>query len=507
MKNFRKIDITKIKTGLINIKNKIKKVHVITFTVVVTLSVTGFFYGQYAWKKYSVSKGAKNIISKVSQSQQNIKNETGQYTNDLFQDLKLVSELSLSTDIETQGKNSQDNDSSKSRAAREDDSYRKSPFRSSQKSNMDLSDSNIGQSGDYYVEIDADNGCMIVKYRRFTTDKTTFYAFFKDANAFCQGRYCQEKTDPEEIDLCYVSGMCFPKKLDHETERPCGDGHGKQTRECKKSCDGGTCDDWGECVCNKGYGWDGETCKQLQTEKDCNRQQCFNGVYCEEPDILNKEIENGTCKRKAACEPNKGWQYSSWECNCDKVYLCPVNEQCTVMPQNTPFLELPDGEGSCKNIVNKCFKNQGWKQFATSCTCNKVGTFWDEKTGEAKCSPCTKKPENAVFTSNAKSDDSCAWECLPGFDNRNNDCTKPDGQYLCARTSLQSCTDEFSKIRKMEIDKKTNEGQLCYTDVKDNNILFFDKKTQACTICQCVISVDKKPAVNANIRQLGKPNK
>ena len=490
MKKLGKIDIDKIKTNLINFKNKIKKIHVITFIVVVLVGTFGFIYGKSAWTKYSVTKEAKNIIEKVSQSQQNIKNKTGQYTNDLFQDSTVVTELNLSQNIDTL-KSSKNQSGISTRKSRNDDDSERSPFRSSKSKRETAPDSNIGQSGDYYVEIDADNGCMIVKYRRFTPEKTIFYASFEDGKPFCQGRHCQEEANEEEIDLCYVNGMCFPKKLNYETERACGDGHGKQTRNCTKSCEGGTCEDWGECVCDKGYGWEGGTCKQLQTEKDCDRQQCFNGVYCEYPEALEKEIENGTCKRKVACQPNKGWQYTDWDCSCNKSYLCPVKDECTMMPQNTATLELPDGEGSCQNVVHKCLKNQGWKKFANFCTCNKVGTFWDRKSGEAKCSPCTQKPENAVFTSNSQFTDSCSWQCLPGFDHRKNDCTKPDGQYLCARTNLQSCTDEFSKIRKMEVDKKPNEGQLCYTDMKDN-ILFFDKKTQTCTICQCVVNVDKK---------------
>ena len=513
MKKFDKIDTQKIKAALINFKDKIRKVHIIVFTVIVIIGTIGFVYGQHVWKKYSVTKGANNIIAKISQSQKNIKKEKGAYTNNLFQDSKVVSQLRLSKKIDSQkssrnkgnGKgrnkgnsktrskgNSGGDTSTKKRVyqERDDNARNSSSFRSSNKTQGETTDINIGQSGDYYVEIDAENGCMIVKYRRFTTDKTTYYAFFEDGTSFCQGKNCIAETKNEDVDLCYVNGMCFPKKLIHETERSCGNDHGKQTRNCVKSCNGGTCGEWGECVCDKGYGWDGTTCKQLQTEKDCDLKECFNGVYCESPEVLEKEIENGTCTRKAACQTNKGWQYSDWDCECNGSYLCPVKDECVLMPQNVTFLDLPNEEGKCKNITHKCYKNQGWKKMANSCSCNKVGTYWNKKEGEAECSPCTQKPENAVFTSNAAFTDSCSWECLPGFDHRKNDCTKPDGQYLCATTSLQSCTDEFSKIRKMEVDKKTNEGQPCYTDMKDN-ILFFDKKSQVCTICQCV-NVDRR---------------
>ena len=491
-------NIRKVRIALMRFKSKIKKIHIIILFVIVILAIAGWIYGKTTWKSYSVSKGAENIITKISQSQKETKNKTGEYTNNLFGDPRVVSALRLSSKIDSEKTSTpkKTTSSSSSRRKKRHSSALKSLSIDSKlkTEKSEPTDFNIAQSGDYYVEVDAENGCMIVKYRRFTTDKTTFYAFFEDAKPFCQGRHCLHETKDGEGDLCYLDGTCFPRQLNYETERPCGDDHGKQTRTCLKDCNGGTCGEWSECVCNKGYGWDGTTCKQLQTEKDCNRQQCFNGVYCEDSEILEKEIENGTCRRKVACEPNKGWQYSPWECSCNKVYLCPVNGECTVMPQNISSLELPDGEGSCQNITHKCYKDQGWKQFASSCTCNKVGTFWDKKLGEAKCSPCTQKPENAVFTSNAQFEDTCSWECLPGFDHRNNDCTKPDGQYLCARTSLQSCTDEFSKIRKMETDKKPNEGQLCYTDIQDNNILFYDKKYQTCTVCQCVVSVEKKAA-------------
>lgn len=498
MENIKKIDVEKIKQYLSKVKSKlskIKKIHVITALVIIVAGSIGFFYGKNAWKKYTITKGAQKIITRISQSQQEIKEKTGKYTNNIFEDGSVAAELDLSQDIDTR----QSNYATSGRRGRttvrtiptEQDDEEFSPFRTQRVKKISAEDPNVAQSGDYYVEIDADNGCMIVKYKRFTPEKTIFYAFFKDAKPLCRGRNCKEETNTEDADLCYVNGMCFPRRLKYETEQSCGDGHGKQTRNCSKTCDGGQCEEWGECVCEKGYGWDGKTCKQLQTEKDCNRQQCFNGVYCDYPDILEKTIENGTCKRKTTCQPNKGWQYTDWDCTCDKKYLCPLKDECVAMPRNLDSLELPDGQGNCLSITHRCDRGNGWKQLAGICHCNKVGTFWDRKLGEAKCSPCTQKPENAEFDSNAEFTDSCSWHCLPGFNHRKNDCTKPDGQYLCARTNIQSCTDEFSKHRKMKVDTPPNEGQPCYTDMKDH-ILFFDKKYQICTICQCVINVDKK---------------
>ena len=489
MADLKKIDIQKIKDRLITFKNKIKKVHLIIAAVLIVCGTVGFFIGKRAWRRYTVTKTAHTIITKICESEQATKNKTGEYTNDLFEDFSIVSELNLSQDIDTKRRTTVSSTTKRTRSvvpsARDE-----SPFRSRIKKEF-AADSNVGQSGDYYVEIDADNACIIVKYQRFTPEKTIYYAFFEDAQILCRGKHCKEEASNENAELCYVNGMCMRKRLKYETERPCGDNHGIQTRKCSPTCEGGECEEWGECVCNRGYGWDGETCKQLQTEKDCNVQECFNGVYCEYPEPLNKAIENGTCTRKTACLPNTGWQYTDWDCTCDKKYLCAVKDECTMMPRNLDTLELPEGEGKCNNIIHRCVKNQGWKPIAAMCTCNQIGYFWDRRLGEAKCSPCTNKPENAVFTSNAEFTDSCSWTCNPGFDFRNNDCTKPDGQYLCARTNLQSCTDEFSKIRKMQVDTKPNEGQPCYTDMKDN-ILFFDKKSQICTICQCVVNVDKK---------------
>lgn len=491
MRKFNKADIEKVKKYLLDLKIKIKVKHIIITVITLIVGTVGFLYAKNIWKKYSVEKGANRIIEIVSQSQRQTKEKTGKYTNDLFADSQVVASLRLSSDITNEGGDSSEVLPNRGKRRRRFSESGNSPFRNSESPTEEDPDRNIAQSGNYYIEIDAKNGCMIVKYQRFTTEKTTFYAFFENAKPYCIGVNCKEQADDKNADLCYENGMCFPRILKHKTERVCGDKHGIQTRKCSKSCDGGVCEEWGPCVCNRGYGWDGKTCVQLQTEKDCNRQQCFNGVYCDYPDVLTKDIPNGTCKRKTTCQPNKGWQYTEWDCTCDKKYLCPVKDECVMMPKNVDILELPDGEGTCNNVSYRCDKGNGWKPMSSFCNCKKIGTFWEKRLGEAKCSPCTQKPENAVFTSVAEFTDSCTWQCLPGFDQRKGDCTKPDGQYLCARTNIQSCTDEFSKNRKMKIDTPTNEGQPCYTDMNDH-ILFFDKKYQICTICQCVTKIDKK---------------
>ncbi len=508
MKNLKEINIPDLLKRLQEVYKKIRKIHIILFFILLIASVVGFIYAKDAWKEYYVTKGAQEIITKVSQSQRETKKKTGKYTHDLFADKKLVSALKLSSKVSSKSnensKFGKNNTKYKRRFAMEDEdedmdnfpsrsskTRSKSSSRNSGKSSgKGSSDPNIGQSGDYYIEIDAENACMIVKYKRFTPEKTIFYAFFEDGKPYCQGENCKVETNNDEVDLCYLNGMCFAQNLIHETERECGDGHGIQKRKCTKSCNGGNCEGWGECVCNKGYGWDGKTCAQLQTEKDCSEEQCFNGVYCEDPENLEKEIEHGTCKRLKFCQVNKGWQYSSWDCSCDKTYYCPVKDECVIMPEPLKSIELSNQAGSCSNISYRCEKNKGWQNYAESCVCDNIGTFWDEKSKKATCSSCTKKPVNAEFTSNAIGTDSCSWKCKEGFELRKNDCTKPDGQYLCAKTDLQICTDDFSKSRKLKINTKTNEGQLCYSDEKDH-ILFFDQKNKVCTLCQCV-NVDAK---------------
>ena len=107
---------------------------------------------------------------RISQSQQEIKEKTGKYTNNIFEDDSVAAELDLSQDIDTR----QSNYATSGRRGRttmrtiptEQDDEEVSPFRIQRVKKISAEDPNVAQSGDYYVEIDADNGCMIVKYKR-----------------------------------------------------------------------------------------------------------------------------------------------------------------------------------------------------------------------------------------------------------------------------------------------------------------------------------------------------
>lgn len=442
----------------------------IVFVVVVLVLSCGYLFCKNIWEKYSVSKQAKHIIAEVSKSENSFFQKNGAYRKDLFKDANIRSVLKIVN------------------KRNEDDDF--DPFGSTKRrrntSNRDtMEDPNIAQSGDFNIEVDAENACVILRYKKETSARTIYYASFKDSKTLCQGKKCFKQAKNENEDLCYLDGVCFHAKLTLREKQTCGNGKGEQTRICKPSCDGGICEEWGECFCKKGFEWDGTTCKQIQTEKDCNENQCFNGIYCEDKGPLTKNIEKGTCQRVAACQKDKGWQYTPWECSCQDDNLCPLKEECIIRPDNQKQVVLPNEEGSCKDVYYECKEGEGWIEKAKNCICDKPGFFWDTSKKEAKCSPCTKKPEGAKFTSSGKNKDACAWKCEEGYKERKGVCIKPTGQYLCARMDLQICTDEFSKTRKMQKDaKQTNEKQPCFLEDQDN-ILFYNKKEKSCVLCQC----------------------
>ena len=472
----------KIVNALIRIKDKIvnstRKQRII-FLIVFLLLIACSIYAKILWGRYQIVKQAQNIITRISRSEMDFFKINGKYREDAFRDRKLVKDLKITSKPPT----TQSTKKSKGKSRR---SKKKTVAQGIKNDVYDM-----GYSGDFYIQINAENACLVVKYKKNTLDKTTFYASFDQKQMFCQGRNCLRKTS-DDTKLCYTDGECFTAKQTQETKRACGNGNGTQTRECTPSCKGGSCKDWEECVCKKGFEWNGETCKQMQTEKDCTQDQCFNGVYCEDKETLTKDIENGSCKRVATCHKT-GWQYSAWNCSCDNDTLCPVGEKCLPYPEDKERIDFPNQEGFCTNVYHSCKKDQGWITKASNCVCNKIGTFWNAKKGEATCSNCTKKPEGAIFISSGKNQDDCPWTCGKGYDSRNGTCVKPNGQYLCVVTGTQICTDEFSKDRNMKIDEKNNEGQLCYTEDNDH-ILYYDKKTQKCQICQCVDVKNEKAA-------------
>ena len=449
----------------------------IIFAAVVLVLLSGFLFGKDLWQKYSIQRRAKKIVARISQSEQAFFNAEQKYKKDIFSDNRLVRELEI-----TVGYNDVD--------PMEDPFLASRRRKRNKKSDQDL---NVGQSGDFFIDVDAENGCLVVKHDRNSINQTTFYASFENNKVLCQGKRCFKQAKNGQENLCYVDGSCFAPRLKAETKRLCGDGKGHQTRECQPSCEGaGICGEWSSCQCERGFEWDGKTCKQTQTEKDCTKEQCFTGVYCEDREPLIKDIPNGSCKRFASCQKNRGWNYTSWECSCNDEKFCALKEECVTKPENQDDITLPNDEGFCTGIYYDCTNGQGWIQKAKNCTCYAVGTFWDAQKGETKCSPCTKKQEGTVFTSAGTDKDDCSWKCGIGYYDRGGNCRKPDGQYLCAHTDLQICTDDFSKKRKIQKDApKTNEGQSCFVEDKDN-ILFYNQKERTCQICQCVDLIDKK---------------
>ncbi len=464
-----KIDIKiNIKEKVLSLYNRTTKTQRIVFPLLVLLLISAYLYGKEIWDKYSVSKQAKNIITTISKSEKDFYTANGEYNKDIFRQSKLVKELNIKTESEVEN------------------NIQFSRRRFGKNINNDQTSYDTGYSGDFYIETDASNACVVLKYKKNTSDKTTFYASFEDENIFCQGKKCFKQSSSNNEKLCYSDGGCFVPKQTQQTQQKCGNGRGTQTRECVPNCEGGSCKPWNECVCEKGFEWDGETCKQLQTEKDCTQDQCFTGIYCEDREPVTKNITNGSCERIASCQKNKGWEYTPWQCSCNSKDFCPSSEACVAYPGNKEKLVLPNQEGFCTKVSYICDKDQGWVAHANKCVCDKVGTFWNRKKGEAKCSDCTNKPEHAIFTSSGNDKGACSWKCENGYQEKKGKCVKPNGQYLCVRTDLQICTDDFSKKRKLQKDaKKTNEGQSCFVEEKDN-VLFYNQKERTCQICQCV---------------------
>ncbi len=480
MKDFKNIQIKEIFLTALNwLKQTTKKQRIIFFVACASL-VTVYSIGSNLWEKHKILKQAQNIVREISKVQQDVFSKNQKYEQNIFENDSLANSLRVSLNMPTAKSSSKSSRRNKRISSIVEDD------------NNDI-DYSVAYTGDFVIENNADEGCVVLRYKRNTPQKTIFYASFEEGKAYCRGKECINDTENDEANLCYNDGLCFLKKQKQNTNRSCGDGHGQQTRECTPSCEGGTCKDWGECVCKKGFEWDGTTCKQSQTEKDCTKDQCFNGVYCEDKEPLTKTIQQGSCERRATCQKNKGWLYSSWECSCEENF-CSLKETCVPRPEDKDKLVFSDKNESCDKISYTCENGKGWQAKAKKCVCNKPGIFWDKQEGNAQCSQCTKKPVHAIFTSAGKGKDDCKWKCEDGYQNRNNDCVKPDGQYLCARTDLSICTDYFSKSRKMKVDaKKTNEGQPCFAEDKDN-ILFYNKKPASCQICQCIANSDNSKA-------------
>lgn len=471
MRNLDEINVLEIFDYIKELYGKTTKKQRIIFVVVIVLLIFGYLFGKNIWERYSILKQAENIVTEISKSENDFLEKDGKYKKDIFTDQRLIRVLSISS-------------------YRTDDSLGASSFSSSRRrNNMSEGDfdeePNLAQSGDFYIEVDAENACLVLKYKRNTLDKTIYYASFTDPKILCQGKKCFKQAKNENEDLCYANSSCFPARLTFPEEQSCGDNKGLQTRKCHPSCNGGACEEWSECVCKKGFEWDGKTCKQSQTEEDCTEDQCFNGIYCEDREVLTKNIENGSCQRVASCQKNVGWIYASWNCSCNSDSFCSLKETCVARPSDQAKIDLPDEEGNCEKVYYTCKEGEGWVQKANNCNCDKPGFFWDMVNKETKCSPCTKKPEGAMFISSGKYKDNCDWKCEEGYQERKGVCVKPDGQYLCARMELQICTDDFSKNRKIQKDaKKTNEKQPCFLEDKDN-ILFYNQKEKSCILCQC----------------------
>lgn len=466
MKNFAQMNMTDLKEILVKSTKKITKKQIIIIVVLIAASYAGYAYSKVYREKQEIVHKAQKIIAEIAENQKEYFTENKKYDKEYFEHHEQNEDLYSPFSMEGDSR-----------------SLDKMGRRNFYNAGREINDPSTSQIGDFYVEIDADNACMVLKYKRNTRQKTIFAASFDDAVPLCSGKKCLRKDLHSKGNVCYKEGECFQPFLSENTTKPCGNNHGLQTRECKSSCDGGTCADWGECVCSEGYGWNGTTCTQLQTEKDCTAEQCFNGLMCQNKEPLEKEIEGGTCQRNVSCQ-KEGWKYTDWECTCKEENLCSLKDECVTKPEEQKTLELPNQQGICYNISYTCKEGEGWQTVADKCTCKNIGYFWDKQAQKATCSTCTQKPENSYFTSAGTDKDDCAWKCDVGFENRNGTCSKPNGQYVCAKMNLEICTDDFSKERKLNKDTNPNEGQSCFTE-DNENILFYTPKTQTCILCQC----------------------
>lgn len=469
MKNFAQINVSDIFKFLLNKITKISKTQIIIFVVLVVAACVIYPFTKFHMEKKDILNKAQKIITEISNNQKKFFEENKKYDKDYFKNNK-ISETPSASYKKGDKNNPSRNERHKRRFANKKEEEKEGEFSSS-------------KVGNFFVEINAEKACVVLKYKKDTSEKTIFFASFEDAKPACIGIKCLKENMQESKSICYQKGECFVPFLVEKTEQSCGDNHGKQTRNCSPDCNGGKCDAWTECTCDIGYGWNGKTCVQLQTEKDCTDEQCFNGIFCEDKEPLKKEIENGTCQRAALCQ-KKGWRYSNWRCSCPDENLCALKEQCTPKPENQKTLELPNQQGNCSDILYTCQEGDGWQSIANKCTCKTIGTFWDKQLQKTICSECTQKPKNSHFITAGTDKDNCSWECDTGFENRGGKCVEPNGQYVCARMNSEICTDDFSKNRTLKKDTSPNEGKPCFTE-DNENILFYTKKTNSCILCQC----------------------
>lgn len=468
MKNFAEMKVSDAWNIVFPTIKKIKKTYIIIFVIFITISYVVYaFISDYKEKK-EIANEAQNIATEISNNQKEFFAENKKYDKEYFE------HYGQDDDLGFDNMNYEKRHSISSR-------YQRGRLMDDGENNVN--DASASQIGNFYVEIDANNACMVLKYKRNTAQKTIFYASFEDGKPLCTGKKCLHKNIESDTSICYRDSECFQPMLKEKTTKTCGNNHGTQTRECTPSCTGGNCGEWSECACQKGYGWNGTTCTQLQTERDCTPEQCFNGISCEDKEPLKKEIEKGKCTRTATCQ-SKGWKYTEWKCSCQDENFCALKEECIAKPEKQKSMKLTNEKDSCSDIYYICQQGLGWQAYAEKCSCNDIGTFWNKKVGKANCSSCTKKPNNAYFISAGTDEDNCKWECNKDFENRNGNCVKPNGQFVCARMNPQICTDDFSKDRKLKKDTDTNEGQPCFSE-DNENILFYTAKTQVCILCQC----------------------
>ncbi len=464
MSNLAEKDVKDIIQALISKIKKITAKQIIALVVLAAVIITAYiFIGKYQ-EKTKIAKEAKRIATEIAANQKKFFAENKIYDKDYFDHHEQGFDFSLmEEELPVQ-------------------QTRRNRRRFENQDRND-SDSSASQVGVFYVEVNAENACVTLKYKKDTTDKTIFFASFEDPKPLCTGVKCLKKDTNPDGKLCYKGGECYQPFLSEKTKQSCGNNHGTQTRNCTPNCDGGKCDEWSPCECKEGYGWDGKTCAQLQTEKDCTPEQCFNGLSCENKEPLEKEIEKGTCTREATCQ-GRGWKYTNWKCSCPDENFCSLKEECVAKPEKQKTFEMPNQQGTCSDTFYVCQEGEGWQTNAKKCKCKNIGTFWNKQAEKATCSSCTQKPNNSHYISAGTDKDDCAWECNKGFENRKGNCVRPNGKFLCANMNPEICTDDFSKERKLKKDTATNEGQACFTE-DNENILFYTAKTKSCILCQC----------------------
>lgn len=189
---------------------------------------------------------------------------------------------------------------------------------------------------------------------------------------------------------CNQNGTCYNKKQEQTIIQNCGRG-GTQTRACSPTCDGGSCQGWGQCT--------GPTC--LDSEKPKLSEPCGN---C------------GIRTRSAKCNSNTGnWDATAWG-SC-------TGQSCDA--SSKPSLSQGCGNCGTQTRTVDCNSNTGsWS----------APSAWRSCSGQGECSPGATQGCGSNGTKTCGS--SCSWGICAG---ERFDCSGPASQ-SCGKCGTQSRT-------------------------------------------------------------------